>query len=138
MEIKRFGKKLLFYSGLLIFVAILKINHLAGLLGGIFYIFIWHFIFEKGEEEKRDLAKSELSKTSPQMESRYSNPKQFVFWKVFMNLFLLLLTTLIIFYGFIGSFKENFGEVFWGVLILSGLLTLILTFLLKWIRELKD
>ena len=150
MEIKRFDKKLLFYSGLLIFVAILEINYLVGLLGGVLYIFMWHFIFEKGEKENKDLPKLELSESSPHIEPKeveqfskvkimkHSNPKQFVFWKVFMNIFLFLLTILIIFYGFIGAFKGNFGEVFWKVLILLGLLTSILTFLLKWNREWKE
>ena len=43
-----------------------------------------------------------------------------------------------IFYGFVGAFKENFNEVFGGILILSILLSTIFTFFTKWIKEYKN
>ena len=54
MKIKSFAKKIIFYLGLLVFVVILKINHLIGFLGGVLYIFVWHFIFNKNRKEMLD------------------------------------------------------------------------------------
>jgi len=145
MRVKIFTKKLFFYLGLSIFVAILKINYLIGILGGTLYIFAWHFIFDRKQKEAKELSNYELSKDSSQIKSKkteQNDKQQRVDTSFFKSVDIISIISLILILASIGFFiyacskyysspsAEAVGELI-GIVVLSLIVVLIIGKLIK-------
>jgi len=72
------------------------------------------------------------------IENKPNEPQKFSFWKTFTYVFSVILVLLTIFFGFIGSYEEGFGEAFVGVIMFSFILALIPMLFIKWWRDYKS
>ncbi|MCX6759099.1 MAG: hypothetical protein NT012_00800 [Candidatus Nealsonbacteria bacterium] len=61
--------------------------------------------------------------------------KQFSFWKALLVVFVIILATSGITFGFLGLYDEGFIEGFSGLLIIAFILAPIFTFFIKWRRD---
>jgi membrane protein YdbS with pleckstrin-like domain len=61
--------------------------------------------------------------------------KKFNFWKTYAFLTIGLSVFLTILFGFVGSYEEGFWEPFIGVVMLSALLGILVTFIIKWRKK---
>lgn len=64
--------------------------------------------------------------------STTTKSKKFNFWKIYAYITTGIAVLLTIIFGFAGSYEEGFFEPFIGVIILSGLLGILGTFIVKW------
>jgi hypothetical protein len=90
---------------------------------------------EATEKDAIDLRPFPKKPAQEKIEKEFPKSRKFSFWKTFVYIFLVLLVLLVIFFGLIGSCTEGFGDAFFGVVILSFILAIILTFFIKWWKD---
>ncbi|NQV00094.1 MAG: DUF2569 domain-containing protein [Parcubacteria group bacterium] len=61
--------------------------------------------------------------------------KEFNFWKIYTYITGGILVLLTIFFGLVGSYKEGLWDSFIGIVFLSGLLGILVTFIVKWSKK---
>lgn len=76
-----------------------------------------------------------VNKETVKDESVGVKPKGFNFWKTYVYITAGILVLLTIFFAFMDSYEEGFFDPFIGILILSGLLGILGTFIVKWRKK---
>ncbi len=93
---------------------------------------------DPSDEGAVDLRPFSKKSTKENIEEMLPKPSKFSFWKTFAYIFSVTLVLFTIFFGLIGSYEEGFSESFVGIIMLSFILAIILTFFIKWWKDYKS
>lgn len=63
--------------------------------------------------------------------------EKFSFWKTFLMFFLIILILSSIIFGFIGLYEEDIIDGLVGLIMLVSVLSMVLTFVVKWLKDYK-
>ncbi len=86
-----------------------------------------------GEWITAQLGNSDDKEKTSDREVRKLN-KEFVFWKTFVWSTLVVAVIFVILFGFIGELKNDTTDALLGILIISGLIGVLITFIIKGLR----
>jgi len=73
-----------------------------------------------------------ISGTNTSAKVKTLQPKEFNFARTWVRYSVILTILLTIFFGLIGEYENDFSDTFIGVLILSAILAIVVTFIIKW------